>query len=96
MVAAKEKTRAAGAEVTRTYARSDFGREIIRREIVEGAQIQAGDQALSLWETLIADGIEEIVRVAAEIVRELGSVLRNQRAEVEAGHDERGSVTPSF
>jgi hypothetical protein len=73
MVAAKEKTRAAGSEVTRAYARSDFGREIIRREIVEGAQIKADDQALILWETLVADGIEEVVRVAAEIVRELGA-----------------------
>lgn len=73
MVAAKEKMRAAGAEVTRAYARSEFGRDVIRREIVEGAQIKAGDQALILWETLVADGIDEIVRVAAEIVRELGA-----------------------
>jgi hypothetical protein len=73
MVAAKEKTRAAGAEVTRAYARSSFGREIIRREIAEGAQIKAGDQVLVLWETLVSDGIDEIVRVAAEIVRELGA-----------------------
>ncbi|HEY3303376.1 MAG TPA: hypothetical protein VGL70_07560 [Candidatus Binatia bacterium] len=73
MVAAKEQSRARSAEVTRAYARSELGREIIRREIVEGAQIKTGDQALLLWETAVADGIDEIVRVAAEIVRELGA-----------------------
>jgi hypothetical protein len=73
MVAAKEKTRAAGAEVTRAYARSELGREIIRREIVEGAQIKAGDQVLLLWETSVEDGIEDIVRVAAGIARGLGA-----------------------
>jgi hypothetical protein len=73
MAAVREKNRAAGAEITRAYARSDFGRQIMRREIVEGAQIKTGDQALILWETSVGDGVEEIVRVAAEIVRELGA-----------------------
>jgi len=73
MAVTKEASRARSAEVTRAYARSALGREVIRREIVEGAQVRAGDRVLLLWETAGADGIDEIVGAAGEIVRGLGA-----------------------
>src|SRR4051812_10812605 len=59
-------------EVVRAYARSAAGRAMIRRELVEGAQIRPGQQALLVCETAPPGGMDEIVRVVGEVLREEG------------------------
>jgi hypothetical protein len=45
---------------------------MIRRELVEGAQVQAGQQALLLCETYPPGGNDEVIHVVAETLRQLG------------------------
>jgi hypothetical protein len=65
----------------RAYAATDLGRATIRRELVEGAQVEAGQQALLLCEARPPGGIEAVVEVVAELLRELG--LHVTRLEVD-------------
>jgi hypothetical protein len=60
-------------DVVRAYARSEQGRAMIRRELVEGAQVRAGQQALLVCESAPPGGMDEIVRVVGEVLRELGA-----------------------
>jgi hypothetical protein len=60
-------------EVIRAYARSELGRATIRRELVEGAQVRAGQQALVLSEARPSGGVGEVVEVVMATLRELGA-----------------------
>src|SRR5262245_45691299 len=59
-------------EVIRAYANGALGRETLRRELVEGASVQAGQDALVLCDAQPADGVDEIVRVVVGMLLELG------------------------
>lgn len=54
---------------------------MLRRELIEGAEVKAGDQALVLCETNPPGGIEAVVGVAAEILHELGAHVAEMRVD---------------
>jgi hypothetical protein len=72
-VQTRERLHGTDAEVVRAYARSELGRATLRRELVEGAEIEAGQQVLLLCETRPPGGNEDVVQTVAELVRELGA-----------------------
>jgi len=72
MVQTQPRRQRTNPDVVRAYARSEAGRAMLRRELVEGAQVHAGQQALLLCETSPPGGMDEIVRVVGELLRELG------------------------
>lgn len=78
-------------ELLRAFARSELGRDTLRRQIVEGAHAQAGQQALVLYDLNPAPGTEEVVRVVADLLRERGlhvSLMQvDQMIPVQAGTD---------
>ncbi|HEY7064123.1 MAG TPA: hypothetical protein VII06_21770 [Chloroflexota bacterium] len=51
---------------------SQVGRDILRRELVEGALVQPGEQALLLCDAQAPEGTAEMVRVVGAMLRELG------------------------
>jgi hypothetical protein len=72
-VQTQQRLHGTDAAVIGAYAQSDLGRATLRRELVEGAQIEAGQQVLLLCETRPPGGNEAIVQTIAALVRELGA-----------------------
>src|SRR5687767_9726419 len=62
----------ADPRLIQAYVSTELGRATIRRELVEGAQVRAGQQALLVYDRQSLDGTDAVVAVVAELLRERG------------------------
>jgi hypothetical protein len=61
------------AESVSAYLATEVGRATLRRELVECGGVKSGQQVLILYDEQAPDGSDQLVRLAAEMLRELGA-----------------------